>query len=539
MPLARSIVSAALLGSSVARALPHEPRHTESPDVQVSCPSTPDGAGPELLDAFVSYSVELAFWPDFGGNLSHPNTFSNNLLDNLGELQGTKPHIRVGGNTQDYAIYDPDLPTATKGIVVPSRSPDYPYYLTIGPSFFESYQTFPSVKYAHGFNLAKNGSAARRSLVESAKVACKVLGEDDRFLLWELGNEPDLYKTSAQGIKRPADWDEEDYVREWKDGTAAIRDAIAEACPEMASDARYKYMAPSFAGTSNSLDPNEVWADGLDGRRDIAWISQHNYIDGATQPGVTLQGTLMNHTRTASSVTPLVSLARNLSAAHPALPFVLGETNSLYNQGAPGLSDSFGAALWGLDFRLHSAARGVAAVHMHQGTGYRYAAWQPVATATGRRRTRAPYYGDAAAAAMVGARARGPARVRELAAAERAVAYAAYEGAGLARLMAISLDAYNGTGAAAEAAARPAATFALGLPEGCAREARVARLMAGGSDAVAGVTWDGVSFDWELDEGRPVVVGNATRDERVAVGEDGVMVLEVPHSSAAMVRVDC
>ena len=34
------------------------------------------------------------------GNRSHPNIFSNQLLDNLAELQGEKPYIRVGGNTQ-------------------------------------------------------------------------------------------------------------------------------------------------------------------------------------------------------------------------------------------------------------------------------------------------------------------------------------------------------------------------------------------------------------------------------------------------------
>lgn len=36
----------------------------------------------------------------FPGNLSQPNDFSNRLLDNLADLQGVKPYIRVGGNTQ-------------------------------------------------------------------------------------------------------------------------------------------------------------------------------------------------------------------------------------------------------------------------------------------------------------------------------------------------------------------------------------------------------------------------------------------------------
>src|ERR1700761_2768510 len=64
--------------------------------------STPAKAGVPL-EGFVSFSIEFSSFPDFAGNASHPNTFSNNLLNNLGNLTGTKPYIRVGGNTQDYA----------------------------------------------------------------------------------------------------------------------------------------------------------------------------------------------------------------------------------------------------------------------------------------------------------------------------------------------------------------------------------------------------------------------------------------------------
>lgn len=73
----------------------------------------------------MSFSIEFASFPDFAGtsqgatyvaslrtikaelltnqsagNLSNPNTFSYNLLSNLGTLQGSYPIIRVGGNTQ-------------------------------------------------------------------------------------------------------------------------------------------------------------------------------------------------------------------------------------------------------------------------------------------------------------------------------------------------------------------------------------------------------------------------------------------------------
>lgn len=53
------------------------------------------------------------------------------------------------------------------------------------------------------------------------------------------------------------------------------------------------------------------------------------------------------------------------------VPLIMGETNSLYNEGKPGLSNSFGAALWGIDFNLYCASVGFKRVHMHMGTNYR------------------------------------------------------------------------------------------------------------------------------------------------------------------------
>jgi len=66
----------------------------------INITATPEGASPPIPEGFVSFSIEFAFFPDFAGNRSNPNEFSNNLLDNIAELTGTKPYIRVGGNTQ-------------------------------------------------------------------------------------------------------------------------------------------------------------------------------------------------------------------------------------------------------------------------------------------------------------------------------------------------------------------------------------------------------------------------------------------------------
>lgn len=161
------------------------------------------------------------------------------------------------------------------GIIQPNISTDYPHVLTIGPEFYESFQTWPNTKYTYGFNLAKNGTANRDSLLSSVPYACKAL-ENGKLLHWELGNEPDLYKTSSQGIVRPATWNEQDYVDEWLNGTRAIRSTMAKTCPGLTTNAKYNYYAPSFAGTDNSLNPIVTWEDGLDTDKDIAVITSHN-----------------------------------------------------------------------------------------------------------------------------------------------------------------------------------------------------------------------------------------------------------------------
>jgi len=67
----------------------------------IMLPATPPttSSGP-IAPAFVSFSIEFASFPDYAGNLSHPNLYSDNLLENIAAYQGVKPIIRVGGHTQ-------------------------------------------------------------------------------------------------------------------------------------------------------------------------------------------------------------------------------------------------------------------------------------------------------------------------------------------------------------------------------------------------------------------------------------------------------
>ena len=111
----------------------------------------------------------------------------------------------------------------------------------------------------------------------------------------------------------------------------------------------------------------------------------------------------------------------------------------------------------------------------------------------------------------------------------------------LTRLLLVNLHTYNTTADNNYTTpfARPMETYAFQLPSGCKGEANVQRLLANGSDAITGITWDGYSYNYELDEGKPVRMGNVTCGESAKVDGKGVVSVEVPWSSAAIVSLEC
>ncbi|KAF3764636.1 family 79 glycoside hydrolase [Cryphonectria parasitica EP155] len=500
-------------------------------------------------EAFVSYSIEFSSFPDFAGNDSKPNTFSDNLLNNIGNLTGTKPYIRVGGNTQDYALYNASLPYALNGTFDYAKSSDYPTTIFIGPSYFESYAQWPGVKFSHGFNLALGGnnSAGWQTLLDTVPLACQALS-NGKLNMWEYGNEPDLYSTSSQGAVRPAGWNESWYVAEWLNGTLQIRASLEESCPDLLENDTYGYFAPSFAGVNNTLKLPATWAAGLDTDEDIKLVSTHNYISGATTPGVTLQGTLLNHSVTAASVDAHIAEYDQIWANGSGVPLIFGETNSLYNEGKPGLSNTFGAALWGVDFNLYSASVGIKRVHMHMGTNYRYASWQPIETVNATIGTKPPYYGNIAVAAFLGNTLENPVSIANVPLSDNAeAAYTAYSTAdsSLIRAMIINMNTYNttvngtGLGVAANITTRTSRIYTFDVSGGSLQPGDpvgVQRLSANGSDAISGITWDGYSYNYELDEGRPVRLENVTVGEYVVVSENSTVAVSVPDSSAAVLN---
>ena len=256
----------------VLLALPLASSHPQHQQVvKVTVPGQAFSTAGIPLDNFLSYSIEFSYFPDYAGNATHPNTFSNNILENIAKYSGSRPFVRVGGSSQDNAYF---VASQKEASILRFATPnaDQPANLTFGPAFFESYHTWSETKFIHGFNLKANSTADRQAVIDSAKVACRSLG--GQALAWQLGNEADAYTFAAIGATRPPSYNEASYVEEWLNVTRAIRSSVESACPELASTEWY---APSFATSPgfSQLDQIKAWDAGLDTDHNLKVFDQH------------------------------------------------------------------------------------------------------------------------------------------------------------------------------------------------------------------------------------------------------------------------
>jgi hypothetical protein len=188
------------------------------------------------------------------------------------------------------------------------------------------------------------------------------------------------------------------------------------------------------------------------------------------------------------------------------------------------------------------ASNNVSRFHMHQGTNYRYQAWQPVSTNRTSIGTKAPYYGNIAVAAFLGdltEAANRPQVVNIDLDDQFKAAYASYAHGDLNKIMLINLHDHNTTAEnnyTVPSSPRGIEKFSVQMPQGCkGKTATLQRLMANGSDAVTGATFDGYSYNFELDNGKPVLLNNVTRGESARVDHRGNLDVEVPDSSAVLI----
>ncbi|KNZ72100.1 hypothetical protein J132_04381 [Termitomyces sp. J132] len=113
-------------------------------NVSISIPPRAAINAPRVLPSLISLSIELDRWTDWAGTTSR-NEFFFNTLDNLRQLTGQPPNIRIGGNTEDHTNFHQDVEFSET--IFPPFTPVAPYpeatNVTVGDSFYATTRFLP------------------------------------------------------------------------------------------------------------------------------------------------------------------------------------------------------------------------------------------------------------------------------------------------------------------------------------------------------------------------------------------------------------
>ncbi|KAH8883084.1 hypothetical protein GQ53DRAFT_664796 [Thozetella sp. PMI_491] len=320
--------------------------------------SPPSTASSQLPAAPVGVSLEFFTFPAYMTDVASTST----CLKNLRDLTGTWPPMRIGGTTQDRATYSASSRDAVTYSVADPK--DAPGSLTFGPQFFSLASKYEG-KVTIGLNRRLNNLA---NTIAAASLAKSTM---ENLHAIELGNEPNFFK-SNDPIARGKSW-------------SAAADYASEASWQEAVSANLSASGIISAGTFFGTSPMSIAglsaAEG-DANSFVKEYSSHNYPQSSSTANL---GNLMSHSGIASQIR---SFSGEIKAANAkGKPHVFGETNSA-TQGGGGISPTYGAGLWILDYVMQLLLLGTKAVYFHQGTigNCQYCWW-------GRHSMGAPYYG--------------------------------------------------------------------------------------------------------------------------------------------------
>ena len=238
------------------------------------------------------------------------------------------PHgvIRIGGNVSDHTVYNPDA--------VPAPNPESRTTVVNRANLSDlgAFLRATDWQAIWGLNL---GTGTREDAAREAVAVSAALG--NRLHSFQIGNETDLLPRFHK--------DYDAYLTAFRDYRAAVLAALPEA----------RFSGPDVAW-------NTDWAVRFahDEGKDLRYLTAHYYRGGAGQPASTLPHLLARDTAwQTSTLLPLQT-----ACANQPFGYRLTEVNSFYGGGKPGVSDTFGSALWCLDYLLDCAAHGCAGVNL-------------------------------------------------------------------------------------------------------------------------------------------------------------------------------
>jgi hypothetical protein len=300
------------------------PRHADDRPAGVILTIDERIAGTPINSGYAGFSYEKS---------SLANNFfvaSNYPLVRLFRRLGTGL-LRLGGNSVDRTSWQ-----ATDAQQTGS---------TIGPSDIDALTTFlreSGWRAIYGINLATNSPALA---AEEARYVARSLGR--HLYAFEIGNEPDAY--SFNGL-RPPSYTYRDFLGEWNGFAVAVRQAAPHAA----------LSGPASAWHETSWTVPFAQDEG----DRVVLLTQHYYRANGLSPQSTLALLLAGDPALPSLLDPLRVASR---AAGIRDGYRLTEANSFYDGGAPHISNTFGTALWAIDFLFANARHGSSGVNFHGG----------------------------------------------------------------------------------------------------------------------------------------------------------------------------
>lgn len=457
--------------------------------------NAPSGASDYLDPSFAGFGIEPSNLFSFTGG-DNANTFSVQLLQNLADYSGGPPHIRLGGNTQDYMLYDAEQTaykwTANKnsqaqGAIAADS-------MIIGPGYFKALDRFPKdTPVTFGLNMAYMEDDWEDHITALAQGAVDGMS-NVKLYSFEVGNEPDLW---LENSFRTAPWTGETYTTQWLDRCEAVYEKVLK--PANLPSAFFE--PPATASTiGTTFEISQLVDDGImEGRNGDNYMTvwnQHDYFYfiGVTQTPLTLDD-LMDLDATN---TQFAYWEKQVGIAlKTGLPYVLREMSSVGPIGMPGVSDTLGAALWTLNFFLYAASIGISSVQMHMTDNSNASAWQPIAMyGSDTSFVRPQYYAHAAVAQIIG-NGNGTTQISTLKTSNvgsgydgRIRAYSAFAKDALQAVVLINAKQANSS------SDKGSFTFNLNLGSANAnKDVFLSYLTADGAESQKGVTWNGLSYD--------------------------------------------
>ena len=335
------------------------------PSQALNVPSiVPKTASPIVDLSFPGFAFEQNSFYVFAFNeTGSPNTFSQHLISSVLNRTGGAPILRVGGTSGDFARYN----GSQKDYSIPPALQQPPYihkpYLSIGPSFFKAFQSFPGARYIFQVPLAMDDL---KETLQWTKLGLDHIGADNLESL-EIGNEPNFYKHYSLA----------DYVEQHN----TFATALSKNYSRLAGAPIYQALDIAWGGGSRN-NIQRAFDAGIDRNKNIKTVAYHMYQGLNHNDGLSgLQRRIADHTKIVNALAIFGRFARYLQTTHPHIPIVLDEVgNSLSRQSGLNQRNNLATCLWNIDMQLQSMAIGVRRVNMQQMLFEGYSMWTPIAS---------------------------------------------------------------------------------------------------------------------------------------------------------------